>query len=388
MVYDPDDPSGFSIVSKKDDTVARMMAYWDRRARGYNLLTRLQLHDTKHYEHIIEALVPLGRKASVCDMGTACGFMALVAARMGHSVVGIDCLPKMIYYARKNADELGIKADFRVGNVSNLKFPKGSFDLIIAKSTIWCLDDPVSTLRHWMALLKPGGHLLIIDGNYYLDNFEKDYGAKHQLDKIKKSEESGLHGKTNMDSVDFEEIRNIAMDLPACSMRRPSWDMSVLLGLGMDNIFVNLEDQNPYTVSAASGYMILPGSFVVTARKPFEKGETTVDERDADHMQELDYEKGVMEESATRFKALADANRVEILQILLKGSRNVKDLSEILGCSVSLTSHNLKILESAGLIHSVRVGKEVFYGINDSKALFEILYYMKKGFEQKKLGEN
>lgn len=387
MVYDPDDPSGFSITSKKEDTVARMMAYWDRRARGYNLLTRLQLHDTKHYEHIIEALVPLGHKASICDMGTACGLMALVAAKMGHSAVGVDCLPKMIYYARKNAEDLGIKADFKVGNVSNLKFPKGSFDLIIAKSTIWCLDDPVGTLRHWISLLKPGGHLLIIDGNYYLDNFEKDYSAKRQLDKVKKSEETGLHGKTNMDSVDFEEIRNIAMDLPACSMRRPSWDVSVLLGLGMDNIFVNLEDQNPYTVSASSGYMILPGSFVVTARKPFEKNEQAENGDEGDHLQDLDYEKDIMEVSAARFKALADANRVEILQILLKGSRNVKDLSEILGCSVSLTSHNLKVLESAELIHSVRVGKEVFYGINDSKALFEILYYMKKGFEYRAPGK-
>ena len=388
MVYDPDDPSGFSIMSKDDSTVSRMLAYWDRRARGYNLLTRLQLHDTKHYEHIIEALVPLGHKASICDMGTSCGFMALLAAKMGHTVMGIDRLPKMIYYARKNAQELGLDVDFRVGNVSSLRVPKASFDLIIARSIIWCLEDPVRTLRYWMSLLKPGGHILIIDGNYYLDNFDKDYLAKHELDKLKRSEETGMHGKTNMDSVDFDEIREIATDLPACSMRRPGWDTSVLLGLRMDNIFVNLEDKVPYTVSTASGYMILPGTFVVTARKPFEKTEDPAFGADDDSSQALDYEKDTMKVSAARFKALADANRVEILQILLKGSRNVKDLSDILGCSVSLTSHNLKILSSAGLITSVKVGKEVFYGITDSKTLFEILYYMKRGFKPEPPGKD
>ncbi len=382
MAYNPDDPSGFSIQSKNEDTIPRMLKYWDSRARGYNLMTRLELHNTKHYEHLIGSLVPIGRKADVCDMGTSCGFMAIIAAKMGHNVVGIDKLPKMIYYARKNAQELGVEVDFKVGNMSSLKYPKESFDLIIAKSSIWCLDDPVATIKHWVSLLKPGGHILIIDGNYYLDNFDKDYEAKRHLEEMKKSEESGLHGQTNMDSVNFLEIREIAKDLPACSMRRPGWDLSVLLGLGLDNVFVNLEGKKPYTVNTRSGYMILPGSFVVTARKPAEEKERWEEENIEQVASGLELEKGVFEKSAALFKALGDANRIQIMQILLQGSRNVKELSSILGCSPALTSHNLKVLSSAGLIDSVKIGKEVYYGINDPKAGFELLYYSRNGFEQ------
>lgn len=372
-MYNPEDPAGFSITSNDPETKGRMLDYWGARSRGYNLTTLLELHDTEKYEHLINSLVPKGRRARVCDMGTSCGFMAIVASRMGHDVVGIDKQPKMIQYAKANARRFNLDIDFRVGDAETLDLGKDEFDLIIAKNTIWCLSEPVAAIRRWVDSLRPGGHMLVMDGNYYLGNFEPDYAEKMHLGDLRNSETRSIHGRTNMDHVDFMEIRDIAKDLPACRMRRPGWDVSVLMGLGMDNIYLNRDENDPYVRMTDTGYMILPGKFVVSARKP-PAGSDPLKYLEPETRRKLS-EKDELDARAATFKALADPNRIMILQLLLRYRMNVKSISEITGMSSALVSHNLKILASAGIVTSSRNGKEVFYLVRDHTKLEEMLYY-------------
>lgn len=372
-MYDPEDPAGFCIKSRDPMTKGRVLDYWGSRSRGYNLTTLLELHDSEKYEHLINSLVPKGRRARICDVGTSCGFMAIIASRMGHDVVGIDNQPKMIQYARSNAKRFNLDIDFRVGDVEGMELEDEAFDLIIAKNAVWCLSDPVVAFRRWMDALRPGGHMLIMDGNYYLGNSEPDYAEKMHLGDLRNNEVRSIHGRTNMDHVDFAEIRDIAKDLPACRMRRPGWDVSVLMGLGMDNIYLNRDEKDPYTRMTDSGYMILPGKFVVSARKP-PKGADPLKYLEPETGQEMS-EKEVLDSRASTFKALADPNRILILQLLLKYRMNVKSISEITGMSPALVSHNLKILSAAGIVTSSRNGKEVFYLVRDHTKLEEMLYY-------------
>lgn len=67
------------------------------------------------------------------------------------------------------------------------------------------------------------------------------------------------------------------------------------------------------------------------------------------------------EERAKVFKALADPNRVAILDILAEeGTLCGTDLAERLGISVALLSHHLQILDGAGLIAKHREGQSKF----------------------------
>jgi len=64
-----------------------------------------------------------------------------------------------------------------------------------------------------------------------------------------------------------------------------------------------------------------------------------------------------------RFKILADANRLKILEFLLKGSANVSAISSRLDIEQSLLSHHLKIMKDEGLLEGRREGKTIVYQI-------------------------
>ena len=49
------------------------------------------------------------------------------------------------------------------------------------------------------------------------------------------------------------------------------------------------------------------------------------------------------------FKALADANRLKILEVLSLDCRSVNDIAEVAGLSQPLTSHHLKVLTKVGI---------------------------------------
>ena len=376
MFDSSDDPACFSISSKDYRTKSRLKEYWEKRSRGYNLTTLLELHNSEKYEHLVNSLVPRGRRAKICDIGTSCGFMAIVAARMGHEVTGIDFQSKMTRYARSNAKKFNLNIDFKTDDLETMDLGNESYDLIIAKNVIWCLSKPVSVLRKCMDALRPGGHILIIDGNYYLGNTQSDYAKRMHFKDLQNSENNSIHGMTNMDRIDFSEIRNIALDLPASNMRRPSWDVSVLMGLEMDNIYVNTDEKEPFRIMTSSGYMSLTGTFVITARKPPTDSDPLI-YCNSDITEPL-LNDSELDRYTAVFKALADRNRVNILHILMKGRMNVKSISELTGISVSLVSHNLKVLASSGLVTSSKNGKEVYYFVSDYTKLEELMYYCLK----------
>jgi SAM-dependent methyltransferase len=42
----------------------------------------------------------------------------------------------------------------------------GSYDAVVCRHLVWTLTDPAAALRDWARVLKPGGRLMIFDGDY------------------------------------------------------------------------------------------------------------------------------------------------------------------------------------------------------------------------------
>jgi ArsR family transcriptional regulator len=63
-------------------------------------------------------------------------------------------------------------------------------------------------------------------------------------------------------------------------------------------------------------------------------------------------------------RALGDANRQRILQMLLQGEMCVGDIVAAFEMSQPTISHHLSVLRQAGLVTSRRDGKQVYYAIN------------------------
>ena len=72
-----------------------------------------------------------------------------------------------------------------------------------------------------------------------------------------------------------------------------------------------------------------------------------------------------IEDMADLFKILGDKTRTKILSVLIKEEMNVSSISELVGLPISAISHQLRTLRQAKLIKPKKVGKEVFYSLDD-----------------------
>jgi ArsR family transcriptional regulator len=68
---------------------------------------------------------------------------------------------------------------------------------------------------------------------------------------------------------------------------------------------------------------------------------------------------------AEKFKILADANRLAIIDALLQQESSAGTLSETLTIEQTLLSHHLKVLREAGFVTSRREGKNIIYQLSE-----------------------
>ncbi|MFC9425159.1 methyltransferase domain-containing protein [Streptomyces sp. NPDC056987] len=98
----------------------------------------------------------------VLDLGCGTGSLALLAAERGHRVTAVDLSPRMTALAR--AKLAGTDAEVLTGDAARPPVGEGRFDVVLARHVLWLLPDPEETLRHWTALLRPGGRLVLVEG--------------------------------------------------------------------------------------------------------------------------------------------------------------------------------------------------------------------------------
>ena len=74
-----------------------------------------------------------------------------------------------------------------------------------------------------------------------------------------------------------------------------------------------------------------------------------------------------MKEAAELFKILGVDTRINIIESLKEGPKNVNTLAEALGITQSAVSQHLRILKAAGLVRDERQGYWVNYFLNKDK---------------------
>ena len=367
---------------KMDDYSAKQQTieFWDARSRGYSISTRKELEDeTSVLRNIMRNQMGINKRLKVVDMGTGAGLAAITMARLGHDVTAVDASEKMLEEARQNALLAKVDINFVLGDVSSPPLLKHSFDLVVAKSIVWTLLDPMTAYSAWISLLKPGGSILIIDGNWYLDEFDEDFRKRRNYIDMKYGVDNNLHAHANVDNVDLNIIRKLACNFPASRERRPAWDIGVLIGLGMSDIHVLSLDKEPFSVLTREGFMRIPLQFAMIARLPRDQTSPynevmrpelyTEDDLKAitERLNSLDFSFSKV------LKALSDQNRLSIVSALMGGRMSVNQLATVTNESTSLASHNLKTLKDCNIVKSERDGKEIMYYIADRDAVNNIL---------------
>ncbi len=82
-------------------------------------------------------------------------------------------------------------------------------------------------------------------------------------------------------------------------------------------------------------------------------------------MSSINFKHDLFAQFARVAKALANANRLQLLEFLAQGERSVDALAKVSGLSVANTSQHLQQLRQSGLVASRRQGVTIFYRLCD-----------------------
>lgn len=162
-----------------NDTKSTIKSYWDRRSSTFDLSPGHTL-SSKREEDAWKALfldkIGPGEKR-ILDVGVGTGFLSIMLAEIGYSVVGVDLSEEMIKNARKKMDARGLKVRLEVGDAEALPFEDASFDGVVNRAVLWTLPNPKKALAEWKRVLKPGGTLC-----FFLHG-PHSHGLSHRLTK-------------------------------------------------------------------------------------------------------------------------------------------------------------------------------------------------------------
>lgn len=101
---------------------------------------------------------------AILDAGCGTGENALLFAKRGHKVTGIDFLEEPIQRAKRKAAERGLSATFLVKDATTLKDRSERFDNVIDCGLfhVFSDDDRKKYVDGLAAVLNPGGRLFLI----------------------------------------------------------------------------------------------------------------------------------------------------------------------------------------------------------------------------------
>lgn len=104
--------------------------------------------------------------ATVVDLGCGTGSLAVLLAQAGHAVRGLDFSPAMLAVARDKAARAGVSVDFREGDAATPPYGPRTADVVLVRHVLWAMPDPAAALSRWVALLRPGGVLVLVEGRW------------------------------------------------------------------------------------------------------------------------------------------------------------------------------------------------------------------------------
>ena len=107
------------------------------------------------YETAIERLA-IGAGQRVLDLGCGTGAFLRAAADRGAQAVGLDAAEGLLAIARERVPE----ADLHVGDMQDLPFGDGGFDVVTGFSSLFFADDMTRALSEACRVTKPGGTVL------------------------------------------------------------------------------------------------------------------------------------------------------------------------------------------------------------------------------------
>jgi SAM-dependent methyltransferase len=102
----------------------------------------------------------------IADLGCGTGTLSVLLADAGYAVDGVDFSPEMVARARaKAAGRDGVT--FAVADAGTPPLEAAAYDAVLCRHVLWVLPDQPAALERWIGLLRPPGHLVLVEGLWH-----------------------------------------------------------------------------------------------------------------------------------------------------------------------------------------------------------------------------
>jgi ubiquinone/menaquinone biosynthesis C-methylase UbiE/DNA-binding transcriptional ArsR family regulator len=113
------------------------------------------------FGHLLLRILP---PLTVADLGSGEGLLSELLARRCRKVIAVDNSAKMVAFGAAKAKRNGVKnLEFRLGDLEDPPLAPHSVDLVILSQALHHAHDPARALRTAHKVLRPTGHIWILD---------------------------------------------------------------------------------------------------------------------------------------------------------------------------------------------------------------------------------
>ncbi|MCK8782688.1 class I SAM-dependent methyltransferase [Rhizobium sp. NTR19] len=209
--------------------------FWSERAATFDESVGHEIFseaERKGWQRLIRKHLGEGKGRAALDIACGTAVISHLMNDAGFKVTGLDWSDAMLSRARAKAKKRRSDIQFVIGDAENTMEPKDSYDVITNRHLVWTLVDPPAAFREWFSVLKPGGKVLIVDGNMGRETWVK--GLQKLWAKIS-SKQPASHMSPEM-MARHQSIRSrvyFSQEMPAVSVA------DLLKQAGFENVVVD-----------------------------------------------------------------------------------------------------------------------------------------------------
>lgn len=119
----------------------------------------------------------------VLELACGTGEVTRLVHDLGHDVTALDFSDAMLAVARaKHAGKPRLR--FLLADAGRTMEPDAAYDAILCRHLVWTLTDPAAAFEDWLRILRPGGRLLVYDGDWARPKGVLAAWAVRQIDRL------------------------------------------------------------------------------------------------------------------------------------------------------------------------------------------------------------
>lgn len=142
-----------------------IVAYWAERAKTFDLVPGHHVSpgpERDVWQELFRDRLGNLKDRRLLELACGTGEFTGLLLQTGANVTGIDLTPGMLERAKGKWPEVPLY----LGDAEDTREPSDHYDAAVCRYLVWTLPNPAAALADWFRVLRPGGRLLIVDGDW------------------------------------------------------------------------------------------------------------------------------------------------------------------------------------------------------------------------------